>query len=45
MEPSEPETQPDEGPLPDFKLTQIRRGEPGQKLFYPPDGYKIDPES
>jgi hypothetical protein len=41
----EPETQPREGPLPDFKLTQIRRGEPDQKLFYPPDGYKIDPES
>jgi hypothetical protein len=39
----QPETQP--GPLPDFKLTQIRRGEPDEKLFYPPDGYKIDPES
>ena len=41
----EPETQPGEGPLPDFKLTQIRRGEPDEKLFYPPEGYKIDPES
>ncbi len=39
----EPETQP--GPLADFKLTQIRRGEPDEKLFYPPEGYKIDPES
>jgi hypothetical protein len=39
----EPETQP--GPLPDFKLTQIRRGEPDEKLFYPPEGYQIDPES
>jgi hypothetical protein len=41
----EPETQPGEGPLPVFKLTQIRRGEPDEKLFYPPEGYKIDPES
>ena len=41
----EPETQPGEGPLPDFKLTQIRRGEPDETLFYPPEGYKIDPES
>jgi hypothetical protein len=41
----EPEAQPGEGPLPDFKLTQIRRGEPDEKLFYPPEGYKIDPES
>jgi hypothetical protein len=40
-----PEVQPGEGPLPDFKLTQIHRGEPDEKLFYPPDGYKIDPES
>lgn len=37
----EPETQPGEGPLPDFRLTQIRRGEPDEKLFYPPDGFKI----
>jgi hypothetical protein len=41
----EPETQPGEGPLPDFKLTQIRRGEPDETLFYPPEGYQIDPES
>jgi hypothetical protein len=41
----EPETQADGGPLPHFKLTQIRREEPDEKLFYPPDGYKIDPES
>jgi hypothetical protein len=41
----EPATQPREGALPDFKLTQIRREEPDEKLFYPPDGYKIDPES
>ncbi len=41
----EPETQPGEGPLPDFKLTQIHRAEPDEKLFYPPEGYKIDPES
>jgi hypothetical protein len=39
----EPETQPD--PLPDFKLMQIRRGEPDEKLFYPPEGYQIDPGS
>jgi hypothetical protein len=39
----EPETQP--GPLAHFKLTQIRRGEPDEKLFYPPEGYQIDPES
>ena len=41
----EPETQPGEGALPDFKLTQIRRGEPDETLFYPPEGYTIDPES
>jgi hypothetical protein len=41
----EPETQPNEGPLPYFKLTQIRREEPDETLFYPPDGYEIDPES
>jgi hypothetical protein len=40
-----PETKPDGGPLPHFKLTQIRREEPDEKLFYPPDGYMIDPES
>jgi hypothetical protein len=39
----EPETQP--GPLADFKLTQIRRGEPDERLFYPPENYKIEPES
>jgi len=26
-----------------FKLTEIHRGEPDQKLFYPPDGYTIQP--
>jgi hypothetical protein len=41
----EPETNPGEGPLPDFKLTRIRRGEPDAKLFYPPDSYKIEPGS
>jgi hypothetical protein len=41
----QPEAHPGEGPLPDFKLTQIHRGEPDEKLFYPPDGYKIEPES
>jgi hypothetical protein len=37
----QPESQQNESPLPDFRLTQIHRGEPGERLFYPPDGYKI----
>jgi hypothetical protein len=37
----EPETQPT--PLPEFKLTEIHAGEPDEKLFYPPEGYQIDP--
>jgi hypothetical protein len=41
----EPKAHPGEDPLPDFKLTQIRREEPDEKLFYPPDGYKIEPGS
>lgn len=39
----EPESQQNESPLPYFRLTQIHREEPSEKLFYPPDGYKIEP--
>jgi hypothetical protein len=37
-----PGTQPENSPLPNYKLTEIHRGDPDEKLFYPPDGYKIE---
>ena len=39
----QPESQQNQSPLPYFRLTQIHRGEPSESLFYPPDGYKVEP--